>query len=237
MTTVAEVMKKASILLLDESFVRWPLSEMALWINEAINAIALAKPTACSQTIVFQLQAGTLQELPDTYDSRHVLALLGVNRNVTSAVDDVPPVGGRVIRTVARNEIDAQNPLWHVSTDTPFRAEVRNVIFDENSPTQFYVYPGNDGTGKVEAVVSLLPATILVDTTEDPDLITSWETMIPLPEPYSVPVLDYLLFRCFGKDDTGADLNRSAVHYQAFATAVGLKVQTEQMLNPNRRKA
>jgi hypothetical protein len=147
MPKASDVMKRASVLLLDEDNVRWPLSELADCINDAVKAIILAKPSASARTAQLPLDQGTYQKIPDTLDSVTPLQLLGVNRNI---IDTVKNIGGRAIRTAARAMLDSHEPNWHNPAYVPFAKEVRQVIFDENVPLEFNCYPGNDGHGVVE---------------------------------------------------------------------------------------
>ncbi|AAL49590.1 unknown [Sinorhizobium phage PBC5] len=234
MPKASEIMRLAGIQLLDEDHIRWPLIELADWVNEGVKAIVLAKPSASSKSAAIQLVKGTHQTLPGTIDGKATLQLIGINRNLVSAAE--PRQGLRAIRTCARDVLDAQEPNWHTASYVPFRKEVRQVIYDENLPTEFYVYPGNDGSGFVEAAFSFLPTSVKVANGADPEKIASWDIDVGLPEPYSVPLLDYVLYRCHQKDDTAADLGKATSHYQLFATAVGIKVQSEGTSNPNRRR-
>ncbi|MGK9200494.1 phage adaptor protein [Sinorhizobium meliloti] len=234
MPKASELMALAAIQLLDEDHIRWPLAELAGWVNEGVKAIVLAKPSSASMTAALQLGQGTRQALPSTIDGKAPIQLLGVNRNLAST--ETPRLGLRAVRTAARDQIDAQEPNWHNRAYVPYRKEVRQVIFDEQVPTEFYVYPGNDGTGIVEVAFSFLPKPVALANGKDATLLESWAIDVGLPEPYSVPLLDYVLYRCHSKDDTAADAAKAQGHYQLFATAVGIKVQVESANNPNKRR-
>ncbi|MFC3074912.1 phage adaptor protein [Shinella pollutisoli] len=234
MIVASDIMTKAGVQLLDEDHIRWPLAELAGWINEGVQAIVLAKPSASCTTVALPLQKGTRQILPDAIDDKATLQLVGINRNLKGAAE--PREGGRAIRTAARALLDAQEPNWHDPSYVPFRREVRQVIYDENVPTEFYVYPGNDGTGLVEAAVSTLPPPVAPAPDADPDALASWLAPVGLADPYSGPLLDYVLSRCHQKDDTAADGVKAQSHYQLFAAALGIKVQSEGTSNPNRRR-
>jgi len=223
-TTAAEILTRAGTVLQDTSHVRWTLPELADWLNEAQRSIILADPTANSATVTLNMVEGTLQSLTE----EDQLLLLRVPRNLTGASE--PFTGGRVVRPTTRETLDGSEPNWHDPNVVSFKAEVRQYIYDEAEPRSFYVYPGNDGTGKVEAVVSLLPTMIDTAGTE----ISDYEDVeIGLPEPYSVVILDYLLYRAFAKDDIAADMTKAQVHYKAFATALGLKIQVDGANSPN----
>lgn len=234
MILASEIMLKAGILLLDKDHIRWPLDELAGWINEGVRAIILAKPSASCSTVAISLAKGTHQILPASIGGRETLQLVGVNRNLKSAAE--PRVGGRAIRTAARALLDAQEPNWHNGSYVPYRREVRQVIFDENVPTEFYVYPGNDGSGVVEAAVSTLPPPVVAPGGADQDVTATWALPVGLAEPYGGPLVDYVVSRAHMKDDTAADAGKATAHYQLFAAALGIKVQSEGSSNPNRRR-
>ncbi|CEJ15945.1 hypothetical protein BN1110_06296 [bacterium YEK0313] len=227
-----DIMVEAGQLLQDEEHVRWPLAELGGWINAAVDAILLAKPSASSTSIVMPLQPGTLQQVPQSAapGAPTPLRLLGINRNIITA--GPPRAGGRVIRPTKRSLLDAQEPNWHDRRHVPYRSEVRQIVFDEENPLEFYVYPGNDGRGLVEAIVATRPARLA--PTGDPTLLDSWLGDVGLSEIYSEPIVDYACYRAQQKDDYAANMGRAAVHYQNFATAIGLKIQVEGATSPNR---
>lgn len=231
MMTAADLMRRAGILLQDEENLRWPLSERAEWINEAVRAICLAKPSAASKSIVLALQNGTLQKVPtQTYDNGDLpLALVRLIRNIDDALR--PHNGGAIITIAGRSALDAQEPFWHSPNYNPFQREVVHYLYDEANPLEYYVYPGNDGTGHVEAVIAYCPAPVQVANA--PDNIASWNTPIGLPEPYSVPILDYMLFRALIKDDVTGNAGRAAAHLQLFQASLGTKIQIEGAASPN----
>jgi hypothetical protein len=231
MPTGKEIIERAATILIDLDHVRWPLAELADWINEGVKATLIAKPSAHSESKVLALVAGTLQTVSTT-GVPTPLNLIKVVRNITS--EGPPRVGGRIITPVDAETLDAQVPDWHDPTKVAQAAVVKHVIFDENNPLEFYVYPGNDGSGKVEVILSTLPAPLVADG--DAADIESYDGDIGLPEPYSAPILDYVLFRAFAKDDLEGAPGRSASHFQLFATAVGLKTQVEGATSPNAKR-
>lgn len=231
MPTGAEIMDRAGVLLQDEAHTRWTLPELCSWINDGQRAIVLAKPSACSGTIVLALVAGTWQQLPSTPPAP--LSLIDITRNLLGDGTNRAN-SGRAIRPVDRELLDAQDPNWHSGTSRPFQREVRNVVFNSDNPREFYVFPDNDGTGKVEALVAK-PPTPLAPSGADDDM-ASYGQVLDLPEPYSVPLLDYVVYRCHAKDDETGNAPLAQAHYQAFATALGLKVQVDRATNPNARR-
>lgn len=227
----SKIMADAAIILLDDEHVRWPLPELAGWIDEAVKTIILAKPSASSVTIGLDLALGTKQTLPE---DQGIVLLLNIVRNLGGTGSNA----GRVIKPTSANQLDATEPYWHNPLRWPFKSEVRQFVFDETLPREFYVFPGNDGTGQVEAVVSKLPATVVSQVAEgaDQDAMDSWDIETGLSEEYAAPVLDYVLYRSFTKEDPAASPQRAVTHYQAFATALGIQSQVENANTPNRKK-
>lgn len=236
MTPAAEILIKAGVLLNDEDAVRWSLQELADWLNAGQKAIVLAKPSALSGSVVLELSEGTLQGLPPLTEETRYIALLRLLRNIT---DIGPPrVGGRAVRDTTRDILDSAEPNWHDGSRVPFKPAVRQYVFDEANPREFYVYPGNDGTGLIEAVVSILPAKIVaaVETGPvDPTNIAHWATPIDLDPLYDDVLLDYILFRAYSRDDLAGNPGRAQAYYMSFANAVGLKIRTEAQTGPNAR--
>lgn len=229
MPTGSEIMKRAGVLLNDTEYTRWTPEDLCEWINEACRAIVLAKPSACSTTITLALQKGTHQTIPTDGST---LALVKVVRNLRDNNDRSK--SGRTITVTDGAVLDAQIPNWHDDRYVRFRREVRHYVYDEATPLEFYVYPGNDGEGVVEAAISKLPTKLVASS--DPSDVESYAADIGLPEPYSVPILDYVLSRAHMVDDIDGNPGRSLAHYQQFATAIGLKIQVEGATSPNSRR-
>ncbi|SFV31353.1 hypothetical protein SAMN05216456_1314 [Devosia crocina] len=223
------ILKRAGILLQDEDYVRWTIPELVGWVNDGVKAIVLAKPSASSETRVLTLEKGTLQRVAQVENAATALALLSIKRNITSSAP--ARIGGRSVTVVSHSVLEASSPDWHDPVRGRFSKDVRHYTYDENVPLEFYVYPGNTGEGMVEAAVSTVPADLAASGA--PDSIDSYAAPIGLPEPYSGPVLDYVLHRAFSKDALEGAPGRAQMHYAAFASAIGLKIQVERASSPN----
>lgn len=233
MPTGREVMEAAAILLQDEDHDRWTLPELSRWLNEGVRAICLAKPSACSASRVVQLQEGTLQTVPEDPAYPKPLLLMSIVRNIVSA--GPPRVGGRPVKPYSRDLLDAEDPFWHDKTRTPFKKEVRGFVFDEKVPLEYYVYPGNTGSGFLEIVTANVPPPLAPSPSADADDIASYAGDIGLPEPYQVPLVDYVVSRAFAKDALTGDAGQAQAYYLKFANAIGLKVQVEGAHSPRGR--
>ncbi|WP_296763706.1 DUF6682 family protein [Sediminimonas sp.] len=226
--TAKDVLSRARVVLQDAGSTRWLLPELLDWLNDGLRSVALYKPSAISETKVLELAEGTYQELAEGQQ------LLRATRNITSLVAATPRVGGPVITPIAREILDAQQPNWHDTTAVPFSATVRHIMSDIMDPRIFYVYPGNDGTGKIEATVSREPTTIAVEGGDDVNDIASYNIALPISPIYMDPLLDFILYRAFSKDmQMAGSAQRSVAHYQNFMNALNLRQQIEAGANVN----
>jgi hypothetical protein len=232
MLSAKTIIDRAGTLLLDEDYVRWTVPELAGWIEEGISTIVLVKPSASSGALQLDLVSGTRQSLPD---DEHVLLILDIPRNV-NRVSHAP---GRAVKPVSRDSLDATQPDWHDGTKVPFKSAVRHFVYDEAIPRLFYVYPGNDGTGSVEAHVSILPPAIstLIAGGADVGLPATWDVDVGIGEEYQSALLDYVMYRAFSKEEPAAAPGRSNAFYQSFATALGIKTQVEAAQAPRANRS
>ncbi len=222
-----DIMLRVSVDLLDSDHVRWPLEELARHIEDAVKVIIVAKPSAASTLMELTLVKGTKQALPD-----NIVQLLDIVRNL----EGTNGAAGRIVRSTSRAELDANAPRWHDPSYVPFRREVRQFVFDELLPKNYFVFPGNDGTGRVEAAVSKLPPLITDLQNGNVTDIDTWDVEVGIPDQYQPVVQDYVLYRANGKEDTAADPAKAVQHFQAFATALGIQSQVESSTSPGRRK-
>ena len=223
----SEIMTSASRILLDEDYTRWTMTELAEWLTAALRQVALHVPTATSRNIVIPLVEGTFQRLPA--DCQQVLRVV---RNVDVEGDN--RVGKGVITIVDRQALDSQNPNWHDGQYVRYRPYARHFIFDETDPLTFYVWPGNDGTGHVEAVVSVIPTPIKADAGKDPEELASYGMTVDVLDVYANAILDYTLYRAYCKDAQNAGaMSRASAFYEQFANALGIKSNSSIVNSPN----
>lgn len=219
-TTVQSIVDRVRSILVDPSGLRWTDAELLLWFNDAQRQITLLKPDALAVTAVLTLVSGTKQDLP-TAASR----LLRVIRNMSAASEGT---GGRPIRLVDREALDAQTPNWHMPTATGFAAHgpiVKNYVYDEQQPLSFYVFPGVSGDAFIEVVYSKIPTTI-----------ASIAGNIELPDIYSPAIVDYMLYRAYQKENEASLQASSQAHYQLFLESIGAKVNSDNVSNPNAKR-
>lgn len=214
----SELIERAQIIIQDVLGVRWPLTELCMWLNDGQRDIAVQKPSANSRITELPIKEGTRQEL----DAKFV-ALLRPVRNLEAGIHS------SVVTVVSRDLMDAQAPNWHAKRP---RKAVRHIMFDEADPRTFYVYPPNDGTGLMETVVSVLP--VVFQPTGYADELESYAAPIELRDEYTSPLVDYILYRAYSKDAQNAGAaQRAQLHYGLYANAVGIKAAVEANMSPN----
>lgn len=224
--TAAEVMTRAQYILQDAGSVRWTPIELRLWINDALREIAIRKPNATAASIEMDLVVGTYQTLPAGYQS-----LLRITRNLVTLDASVSKRGGgRVITPVAREVMDAQLPGWQDTAVLPYSRVVMHYIEEIIDRRSFYVVPGNDGDGVVEAIVSKIPAEVPVPTAPASALdVASYTTNVDVQDVYRNAIVDYMLYRAFSKDmQLAGAFERAQAHFAQFAGALGIKLEMEQ---------
>lgn len=215
--TAKDVLYRASTILQDVGAVRWPYPELLIWLNDGMREIANIKPNATSKTTTMTLIAGTKQEIPATAHS-----LLEVTRNVNPTTG----AGGKAVTPIVRQILDRQIPGWHDSTTLPFSATVLHIVDDALDQRVFYVVPGNDGTGKIEIVVSEVPTDLAAPA--NPLDLDAYTATVDLQDIYRNALVDYVLYRSFSKDMAmPGNAQRAAAHYQQFNHSLGVKGSAE----------
>lgn len=217
---VTSVLSRASKALSDVAQVRWTEASKLEYFNDGLLEIAIQKPTAFSRTVEIELEVGTLQAVPAEY-----AGIVRATRNVSSLLAATPRVGGRAISPTRSDILNDQFLDWHDPMTVPYGKITMHVIADEFEPRQFYVFPGNDGTGIIEAIVSLIPETI---GTFDAN------TTAPLDNVYHNALSDYVTYRCYAEDMilNGAP-QRAQMHYSLFQSALGIRQNIEAVANVN----
>ncbi len=203
--TAKHTLDKAVLILQDTTNIRWTVAELLGWFNDGQREIVMLRPDTYVQRVAHQLVAGTRQAIPAAG-----YQLVKVTRNM--GTDGSTP--GRVIRKVPEEQLDSTLPEWHTATAT---ASTLHYMFDPREPKVFYVYPPSNGSGRVELIYSSAPAPL-----------ASENDVQVLDDVYANPLLDYVLFRAYTKDnDSAGNANRAVAHRQAFENSLGLKAQAD----------
>jgi hypothetical protein len=211
--TAQTIINQAAVQLLDLSNVRWTRAELLDWINAGQKQIVILSPNATNKTSVYKLVAGTRQVIPsDGWTLLDVIRNMGTNGTTP----------GRTIRVVSEELMDNFDVNWHASQSA---TTVRNVIFNQQDQTVFYVYPPNNGNGYIQINYSPVPPTILLET----------ET-ISLNDIFMPVLLDYVLYRACSKDaEYAPGLQLAAGYLQTFLASMQAKSTSELSNSPNNK--
>lgn len=209
MTQAKDILTSAARVLQDPEFVRWTKPEMLVWLSEAQIAVVRV-PGTYTKTEVVRLKTGDRQQLPP-----RAWQLVSVSHNVD---EDGTPLG--VVRLTTRSLLDSYEPDWHSMTP---RQLVENYVCDDRSPREFWVYPPNDGEGRVEISYMAIPEKITSETDE-----------IELDETFDPALLSYVLYRAFSKDsDYAAGLQMATSYFQAYSQELTNALQARGAATPN----
>jgi hypothetical protein len=203
------VLQRVRDTLQDPTGARWPDPELLRYLSDGQSEVVIHKPDAKSATEVMELAPGTRQQIP-----AGSLRLLDVIRNMGE--DGETP--GDAITLAGRGVLDSRRRGWHA--DQPGR-QVDHYVMDLRAPETFYVYPAAPGF-HIEVLLAKTPADV-----------TSVSQLISLDRIYVGALVNYVLFRAYAKDaDFAANLERAALHAQAFAAALGAKTQSGFVFSP-----
>lgn len=209
MTQAISILERAARVLEDPEYVRWTKAEMLVWLSEAQVAIARI-PGTYTKTACIDLVKGVRQTLPSD-----AWGLITVSHNVDE--DDYPL---DAVRLVTRSLLDCYEPRWHSG---PRRQMVENYIYDERDPKTFFVYPPNDGYGRVELTYMALPPEIEDETDE-----TAFD------KSYDPALVSYILWRAHSKDaDYAPGAQNAAQYFQAFQSDLTQAVTSRSLATPN----
>lgn len=222
---VVDIVKRAQTILQDTTSTRWPLVEIQNWLNDAYKEIVIHRPDANTASATVSLAAGARQKAQDTASINlpNLLRIIDVVRN-THAQSDM-----RAIRRTDRRILDDQRPQWYSETQN---YTIQHYVFDDRLPHEFLVYPPAVAGTTVEMVYSSVPTPHTLTETQLSNTGTA-ET-IKLDDVYANTMLDYILYRAYSKDaEYAANGARAQAHFQAFATALGVKTTVDLQTSPN----
>ena len=185
---------------------RWSNNDLLDAYNEALLAVVQNRPDVNSQLLPFTCKSQAVQSLPPgTY-------------RLLDIVDN--PATGRTVMATTRSSLDSLLPNWTKATGL----EVEQFVYDQKSPTVFYVYPVPPADHQLNLLVSQAPARITITDFEADTQLFS------LDELWLNPVINYMLFRAFSMDmETQANMQQAQSYLAMFANDLGLKWNTDQI--------
>ena len=204
--TAQSIASRAAMIIQDLTNVRWPLSELANWLNDARRELAIVRPDIYAKTEgTYPLTAaGAKQTLPDDG-----LRLLDIPKNAG-------PTGSAVTIT-QRGFLDQQNRDWHAMPTSGVTA-IKHFMLDERDPATFWVYPPVSANAVSVTIIYLArPTDFAISSGEISGSLNEYESL------YGGALTDYICYRAFSKDSEYAgNAQRALAHYQQFQNALGI---------------
>jgi hypothetical protein len=210
----SSVIAQASEIAQDDSNVTWLVSQALEWLNDGQRATAIVRPDA-------SISVGTMLLVPGTRQTISGHRLMSVTRNM--GTNGVTP--GRAIRLVDRGAKDEHDPYWHQAAGA---SEVREYIYDERTPKEFYVWPPRIDSQilAIEISQSITPANVAA--VGDP---------ITIDDNYAPALIEWITYRFFSRDaEETPDLQRAVSHFQNFFAILGQKLQVDLAISPKVRQ-
>lgn len=219
--TGSNIAERAWIILQDTygvTGVRWPDTEVLMWLNDGQREVVIHLPTAHVRTQLRVLQAGTRQTLEGLgITDGHQFAKMVRNYHATNATP------GRAVTVRPMAWVNEQRPNWH--NDPP--AESVHYFYDADDPKTFYVWPPADGARRGEIVYYAVPAEL-----------ANLGATITLDDIYATALQYYVLFRAFSKNATYTKSpQNAATYYQLFLQTLGIKDARVKALDANMQMA
>ncbi len=190
---------------------RWPVSDLMQYLNEASSTIALGKPSVFTTVVNLVLGPGSTQRLPDEY-ARLLDIHFNINRDGSEGPNVLPGVYA------------LQQAFQKPGCKSPGVIEVYSAY--PGSERFFWVDPpvprALPYTPQIEALVIALPP-----------LVTSPAQPLVYPgisaQMYQGALVDWMLYRCYSKDqESPSSLQRSEMHFKAYQMYMGLAMGAPQ---------
>jgi hypothetical protein len=208
--TGTDVDQDAQVILTDPFHLTWTEADILRAINSAVRETVSLVPAAASFKKLIPLTAmEARQSLPPD-----VTRIMHADRNNTAA----GTAPGRPVRAIDRSQLELYDPTWTASGPA---AAIRHIVYDENNPGEFWVWPRLATSGMaLEATVNGVPPSI-----------TSLVQTVPVGDIYRNAILNYTLAYCYMKNQEDANaMSTAAAYFQLAGTALGVKNQVDQKL-------
>lgn len=198
------IISPARSILLDPDADWFSDADLLAALNRAERRILLIRPELNNSRVTLELDAGVAQVLPT-----NATALLDIYQNTASK---------RRARQTSRAMLEHLNDRWSAATG---QTEVIHWTADLRSKLRYDVYPPNDGTGQLEALIGTVPTAI-----------ASTSGAINLNDIYETPLLCYVLFEAFSVNSEKQDVAKAVSWENRGSQLLGMNAQTGATLAP-----
>lgn len=211
--TASSIIQRVVDVVQDAGAVRWSTDELVRWLNDGLRELEIYRPDAYAVTESVALATGVRQTIPDT-----AIKLIEIPNNT----------GGGPVTQIDRSELDAVLPGWRTLASV---AAIKHFMHDERAPRQFDVYPPATAGAAVDMTFAKYPTPIAQPGAGKfyGDVMGS----IGVPDVFANALVDYVLYRAYVKDaDSAGNASRAAAHYQQFASALGIEINSALLVGP-----
>jgi len=198
----ASLLTSLGKMLLDPDGDIWTSDIKVEHINAALLAVASVRPDAVATSVLLTLTANTPRQSIPAGGYR----LLNVLMNKV----------GVPIKKTTREALNDTVPNWTVTEGDA----IENFAFDEENPTEFWVQPVPESALE-----------ILITYAAEPTVFVAGASSIGISDIYIPAVKHYVLSECYGMQTRGADYQKSSQHMTDFYKVLGLKFQSDTVLN------
>ncbi|WP_319759563.1 DUF6682 family protein [Maridesulfovibrio sp.] len=197
----------------DPDGVRWSDEDLLDLLTKAQRHLVMLRPDASSVVERVELAPGsTRQDVPDQG------RFIGLVRNVKA--DGTP---GLAITPVDRESLDESNLAWH---GEPPSSVVDNYAFEEEVPTVFWVSPAPAAGVRVE-----------LEYSRRPPKLESIEQKLIVPDIFSDPLEDYVLYRCWARNNSSPNSWRKGMDcLRQMYVSIGEEAKARLLISPNSGK-
>lgn len=212
--TAQSILQRVATALVDETSVRWTVTELVRYLNDGQREIVTYRPDATATTASVSLVAGARQTLP-----AEAFKLLDVIRNTNGAKS--------AVRKVDQKLLEAQLPDWQSGTGS---MTVKHYMYDLRDIRVFYVYPPALTGASLEMLYSAKPTDIAEQTA-----VSSVTGNISVLDLFANALQSYVLYRAFAKDaEYAGNAAMASAHYAAFQNAVGVEASATANSSPQK---
>jgi hypothetical protein len=218
MTTAAQyLVKQCQTALFDLAGVRWPASDLVVYLNDGQRDLVLARPDANAVTASFVPVAGARQQLPAAS-----MSLIDIPRNTSG--------NKRAIRKIAIEDLDSTNRDWRSMTGA---TEIVHFAYDPREPNIFDIYPPAAGAGaSIEITYGAYPTDVAAPSSDGKAYGTVTGN-IAVNDQWATALYNYMMGRAYAKDvEYGGNVQLAATYAGVFTNLIGVQLQSSQTVAP-----
>jgi hypothetical protein len=213
------LVKQCQVNISDLAGVRFPASELIVYLNDGQRSLVAIRPEASASTSTFVPVAGARQQLPSTS-----AVLIDIPRNTAG--------NKKAITKVSVEDLDSFNLDWRSMTGV---TEILHFAFDLREPRFFDIYPPAAASGASIEVKSSVYPTDVGAPTGDGKAFGTVTGNISVDDQWAFALFNYMMSRAYSKDvDFGGNPDLATAYAGTFANLLGVQQQSSQSVSPEK---